>query len=128
MYRSYGKPFPTEWAEYVKSQGAMVHIAWEPSDISKVASDDYLKNFIDEADKLDHPVMLRFAGEMNGEWTAYNGDPEAYKKAFRVVFEESRRATKVALMWCPNTVPQADIDDYYPGDDHVDWASLFSRW
>lgn len=124
MYRSYGHPFPREWAEYVKSQGAVVHIAWEPKSVQAVYDEEYLKKFVDAAKALDHPVMLRFASEMNGEWTGYNGDPEAYKKAFRYVYQETRRAPKVALMWCPNTVPQANIQDYYPGDDAVDWVGV----
>jgi Glycosyl hydrolase family 26 len=124
MYRAYGHPFPTEWAEYVKSKGAIPHIAWEPSDLAQVADDSYLEQFLAEAERLDHPVMLRFASEMNGEWTAYNGQPEAYIKAFRMVFRESRKAPKVALMWCPNAVPKATIDDYYPGDEYVDWVGV----
>ncbi|MCA9780249.1 MAG: hypothetical protein KC800_26165, partial [Candidatus Eremiobacteraeota bacterium] len=92
--------------------------------VEAVYNEDYLREFVDAARDLDHPVMLRFASEMNGEWTGYNGDPEAYKKAFRYVYSETRRAPKVAMLWCPNTVPQANIKDYYPGDDAVDWVGV----
>lgn len=124
MYRSYGKPFPSEWAEFVKSQGAIPHIAWEPGSIDEVKNDAYLASFLDAAKRLEHPVMLRFASEMNGEWTHYNGDPEAYKKAFRLVYTESRKAPQVALMWCPNAVPKSNVEEYYPGDDFVDWVGV----
>lgn len=125
MYRSYGQPFPTKWARYLKSNGAIVNIAWEPHDLSEITSDSrYLRNFVDSAKRLDHPVVLRFASEMNGAWTAYNGDPEAYKKAFRTVHQATRSAPKVALLWCPNAVPVKDIDAYYPGDDYVDWVGV----
>lgn len=125
MYRSYGEPFPTEWGEYLKARGAIVNIAWEPHDIGQVQADSaYLTQFVNAAARLDHPVMLRFASEMNGAWTSYNGDPEAYKKAFRAVHEATRRAPKVALLWCPNSVPVKDIEAYYPGDEYVDWVGV----
>lgn len=124
MYRSYGMPFPMKWAEYVKRKGAFPHIAWEPRSLDDVKDDEYLRKFLRDAASLDHPVILRFASEMNGQWTRYHGDPEAYKEKFRLVFQESRKAPKVALMWCPNAVPQKTIKEYYPGDDYVDWVGV----
>lgn len=124
MYRAYGSRFPREWAEYVKRHGAVPHIAWEPRALSDVKDDAYLREFMEEAAALDHPVVLRFASEMNGEWTPYHGDPQAYVKAFRRVFTASRKAPKAVMLWCPNTVPLTDIDKYYPGDDYVDWVGV----
>lgn len=124
MYRSYGTPFPVQWAEYVKQNGAVPHIAWEPKDIKAVKDDAYLQEFMEAAARVDCPVVLRFAGEMNGEWTPYHGDPKAYVEAFRLVYKASRRAPKVVMLWCPNTVPQTDIEKYYPGDDYVDWVGV----
>ncbi len=124
MYRSYGEPFPKQWAEYLKARGAIVHLAWEPRDLARVKDDAYLKSFVDAMVALDHPVMLRFASEMNGEWTPYHGDPKAYKAAFRLVHRATRRASKVAMMWCPNTIPRQGLEDYYPGDDAVDWVGV----
>lgn len=124
MYRSYGLPFPSQWAEYVKRNGAVPHIAWEPRHLSEVKDDQFLGDFMAAAAKLDHPVVLRFAGEMNGEWTSYHGDPKAYVSAFRRIYIASRKAPKVVVLWCPNTVPQTNIDQYYPGDDYVDWVGV----
>lgn len=124
MYRSYGKAFPRQWAEYLKKNGAIPHISLEPSDLSQVRDDAYLRGFMQDARELDWPVFVRFAGEMNGAWTPYHGDPAAYRRAFRTVHAASRRAPKVALIWCPNAVPQAEIDPYYPGDDGTDWVGV----
>ncbi len=124
MYRSYGQPFPTAWAEYLKERDAIVHIAWEPKSLEQVRDDAYLRQFVDELVALDHPVMLRFASEMNGEWTPYHGNPEAYKTAFRLIHQATRRAPKVAVMWCPNTVPREGLEAYYPGDQWVDWVGV----
>lgn len=124
MYRSYGQPFPTKWVEYLKRNGAIPHIAFEPSDLSKVRDDAYLRSFVEDARRTNWPVFIRFAGEMNGEWTRYHGNPAAYRKAFRTVYTAFRRAPLAALLWCPNTVPQTDIDPYYPGDDATDWVGV----
>lgn len=124
MYRAYGQPFPREWAEYIKSQGAMPHIAWEPRSLDQVADDAYLRTWVEEARRLDWPVFIRFAGEMNGDWTPYHGNPAAYRQAFRRVYQAFRKAPKVALIWCPNTIPENGLDAYYPGDDAVDWVGV----
>lgn len=124
MYRSYGQPFPKEWAEYLKAREAIVHIAWEPRDLSQVRDDEYLRGFVDALVALDHPVILRFASEMNGDWTPYHGNPELYKQAFRLVYRATRRAPKVAMLWCPNTIPRQGLESYYPGDDAVDWVGV----
>lgn len=126
MYREYkGKVgFPRDWARYLKKNGAIPHISLEPTDLSQVRDDAWLRKFMQDAKDLDWPVFLRFAGEMNGAWTRYHGDPPAYRRAFRTVYAASRRAPKVALIWCPNTVPQAEIDPYYPGDDATDWVGV----
>ena len=124
MYRAYGEPFPRQWAEYLKEREAIIHLAWEPRELSKVKDDAYLERFVDDMVALDHPVMLRFASEMNGEWTPYHGNPQRYKEAFRMVYRATRRAPKVALLWCPNTIPRQNIEEYYPGDDLVDWVGV----
>lgn len=124
MYRSYGQPFPVEWARYLKAREAIVHIAWEPRDLDQVRDDEYLRGFVDDLISLDHPVILRFASEMNGEWTPYHGNPERYKQAFRLVYQATRRAPKVAMLWCPNTIPRQGLESYYPGDDAVDWVGV----
>ena len=124
MYRSYGQAFPSEWASYVRGMGAIPHVSWEPSSLAQVADDNYLRGFVDDVARLDWPVFIRFAGEMNGDWTPYHGNPAAYRKAFRTVHRALRRAPKAALIWCPNTVPQNRLDDYYPGDDACDWVGV----
>lgn len=124
MYRAYGQPFPLEWAKYLKSKGIIPHIAWEPHSLSEVADDAYLRGWVDATRALEWPVFIRFAGEMNGDWTRYHGNPAAYRAAFRLVHRAFRRASQAALMWCPNTIPENGLDAYYPGDDAVDWVGV----
>lgn len=73
------------------------------------------------------PFYLRFGAEFD-VWTNLT-DGESYKKAFRYVSDYFRRRNpNVALVWSPNQVSgwNIDIDDYYPGDEYVDWVGMSS--
>lgn len=125
-YVGYGEPFPTEWVREVKAEGAFPHIAWEPNKgLAEVKDDAYLRGFANAARKADVPIFLRFASEMNGTWTNYSGDPALYIHTWRMVhdiFEEA--APKTAMVWTVLNVPERPIEDYYPGDDYVDWVGI----
>jgi hypothetical protein len=85
MYRSFGKPFPSDLARSLKRIGAGLQIAWEPRDLRETEDGKYLNDFMRAAANSGIPVLLRFASEMNGNWTRYHGDPAAYREAFRRV-------------------------------------------
>lgn len=124
-YLSYGRPFPDRWVSVLKSRGAAAHIAWEPRAISAVQDDAYLRGFAQSCARSGVPIFLRFAGEMNGSWTRYGQDPENYKRMFRTVAQVLHRtAPNVAMVWCPNEIPEAPIPRYYPGRDAVDWVGI----
>jgi hypothetical protein len=125
-YVGYGRPFPKEWAEKVKADGASPHIAFEPNDgLQMVQDDDYLRAWARDAARLKAPIFLRWASEMNGPWTKYFGDPDLYKEKFRLVARVMREeAPNVAMVWTPFAEPQRFIADYYPGDDAVDWVGV----
>jgi tetratricopeptide (TPR) repeat protein len=124
-YLKYGEPFPSTWCNEIKRLGAIPHIAWEPDGLDTVQDDDYSQKFAEEAAKIDWPIFLRFASEMNGDWTPYNGNPSLYKEKFRLVHDIfEKRAPKVIMLWTPNSIPQSNIKDYYPGDDCVDWVGV----
>ncbi|GAE92425.1 hypothetical protein JCM21714_1424 [Gracilibacillus boraciitolerans JCM 21714] len=68
-YVGYGKPFPEEWVENVKSVGGFPQIAWEPNNgLDEVIDDDYLREFAKSAKEAGVPILLRYASEMNGTW------------------------------------------------------------
>ncbi|HWA84432.1 MAG TPA: glycosyl hydrolase [Fimbriimonadaceae bacterium] len=124
-YLSYGRPFPTRWIAALRRAGAAAQIAWEPRTVSSVRNDNSLRDFADECAESHTPIFLRFAGEMNGDWTVYHGDPEAYKTMFRLVAKVMHeRAPNVAMVWCPNDIPENRIADYYPGPESVDWVGV----
>lgn len=124
-YLSYGRPFPNRWVSVLKQRGAAAQIAWEPRSTSSVRDDRYLRDFADSCADSGAPIFLRFASEMNGAWTPYNGNPEAYKEMFRRVARVMhQRAPNVAMVWCPADIPEDRIKAYYPGQDAVDWVGV----
>lgn len=117
--------FPRQWLSMCKREGVIPHIAWEPGDLSEVRDDAYLRGCAQFLRELDWPVFVRFAGEMNGDWTPYNGNPAQYRDKFRLVHRVLHRyAAKVATIWCPNAIPLDAIDAYYPGDGGCDWVGV----
>jgi hypothetical protein len=125
-YCNYGKPFPTEWAKGLLAKGIAPHIAWEPNaGLDAVQDDRYLRKFAADAAACGGPIFVRFAGEMNGKWTGYHGQPDLYRRKFQLVHDVmAARAPNVAMIWCVNYIPEHNIDEYYPGDRYVDWVGV----
>lgn len=125
-YARYGQAFPLGWARAQASRGRAIQIAWEPSGgLGGVQDDAYLNRWASDAARCGTSVFLRFAGEMNGDWTRWGRDPADYKRAFRLVHSViARHAANVAMVWAPNAVPVTGVDAYYPGDDAVDWVGI----
>lgn len=125
-YLSYGQPFPARWVARLRAQNVAPHIAWEPNNgLESVQDDDYLRRFADAAARADCPVFLRFASEMNGDWTRYGGNPLRYKTKWGLVHQVmARRAPNVAMVWCVNAIPEKPISLFYPGDAYVDWVGI----
>lgn len=125
-YYRYGEPFPAQWASYVKEAGAAVKLSWQPEGgLEAVKDDKYLRQFARDAKAAGVPVFLRFASEMNGDWVSWHGNPQLYIEKFRLVSKVMKEeAPNVAMLWSPNAVPVHNINDYYPGDEWVDWVGL----
>lgn len=125
-YRSYGREFPARWAAALKDAGAAAQIALEPTGgLDSVQDDNYLREFARQAKEAEIPIFLRFAAEMNGDWTPYGGNPARYIEKWRLVHRVMREeAPNVAMVWTPNSVPEETIPSYYPGDEYVDWVGL----
>lgn len=125
IYMGYGQPFPKKWAEYLKSQGAGLQIAFEPSSYNQVQDDHYLQTFAADAKASGIPIFLRFASEMNGEWVPYHNSPEKYIAMFRLLASVMHKnAPCVAMVFCPFEIPERKIMRYYPGDKAVDWVGV----
>lgn len=118
--------FPMAFAKKAKENGSGIQIGFEPmKGLDEVKDGEYIRQFAREAKASGVPVFLRFAGEMNGEWVPWSGDPKKYIEKFRLVYKIMKEeAPNVAMVWSPNFLPRHNIDPYYPGDNYVDWVGL----
>ncbi|RBP94379.1 glycosyl hydrolase family 26 [Cytobacillus firmus] len=125
-YVGYGKPFPKDWAEEVIAAGGFPQVAWEPNNgLDEVKDDEYLRQFAKDAGELNVPILLRYASEMNGTWTFYSGHSEQYIEKWKLVHDVmEKEAPNVMMLWNVFTMPEAAIDDFYPGDEYVDYVGV----
>ncbi len=125
-YVGYGKEFPTEWVEEVKAQGRITHIAFEPNDgLEAVVDDEYLRQWAKDANATGVPIFIRWASEMNGTWTQYSGKSDLYKEKWQLVYNVfQEEAPNCAFVWTVFTFPESTIEEFYPGDDYVDWVGV----
>jgi beta-mannanase len=84
------------------------------------------KNLIERGYK----VSMRFMYEMNGGWFPHGVKPEEFKTAFRTVSSTIRSSLSAdqiqdfVMFWSPNAYLRDRYLDYWPGDEHVEWAGL----
>lgn len=126
FYLGYGRRLPLDWVKWLAQRNKFVHIALEPNEgLLKVKDDKYLQKLADEMKLSGAKIFLRFASEMNGDWTKYYKDPKLYREKFRLIYKVMKqRAPNVALVWCPFQEPTRNIPSYYPGDDATDWVGV----
>ena len=126
FYLGYGRRLPLDWVRRLGKQNKIVHIALEPNDgLGKVRDDAYLHQLADDMKKSGAKIFLRFASEMNGTWTVYQKNPKQYREKYRLLYKViHKRASNVALVWCPYCLPYNNYDKYYPGDDATDWVGV----
>lgn len=116
--------------EIAKAKDKILQIAIEPHNNLSVVNntDGYLEQLAKDMENSGCRMMLRFAGEMNdttSEWFTEN--TEIYKEKFRIVADIFHKfAPSVPVIWAPNFYPSDTIDDYYPGDEYVDYVGLSS--
>jgi hypothetical protein len=141
---------PSAWASSIRSQGAIPLITWEPwvekeypqgnnepeyalKNIISGKFDDYIKSWATAAKAWKGPFFLRFAPEMNGNWTPWseseNGNQAGeFVQAWRhihTIFTDVG-TTNATWVWCPNITYQGatPLSEFYPGDAYVDWTAM----
>lgn len=79
------------------------------------------------------PIWIRPMNEFNGSWSwsTYGGDPTNFKKAWRRMYNIAQKvgaADDHIFLWSPagkgSTSSSHDPEDYYPGDQYVDWVGI----
>jgi mannan endo-1,4-beta-mannosidase len=150
-FTDFDHPWEPKAVATASANGRIPMITWQPNDhplanIIAGEEDNYLKRWARGAKAYGGAVYIRLMPEMNGDWVAWSGDPEAYKKAWKHIVDVFRAegANNVKWIWAPNCVdePKTDpnffMEAYYPGGDYVDviglsgfnWGTLkdYHRW
>ncbi|MCW2640003.1 MAG: glycoside hydrolase family protein [Dactylosporangium sp.] len=114
-------------------------ISWDGMPYSAINSgsqDAVIARAADALARYGHPVFLRWAWEMNGNWYTWGGarngnDPAGFITAWRHLHDifAAHHAANVAWVWGPNCyslpeTPWNDMTSYYPGDAYVDWVAV----
>lgn len=98
--------------------------------------DDFLHAYAKDIADFSHPVLFRFANEMNGDWCEYSGyrmslDTELYREMYRYIYNifKEHNALNVIWVWNPNGKSFPDFnwnseEMYYPGNEYVDVLGL----
>ncbi|MEI7026676.1 stalk domain-containing protein [Paenibacillus sp. y28] len=125
-YSGLENKFPGQYAVRAKEAGGALQIALEPRQgLDAVVDGEHIRQWARDAKAAGIPIFLRFACEMNGNWTVWSGDPDKFIEKFRLVHDiMAEEAPNVAMVWSPNDVPKYSMDPYYPGDEYVDWVGI----
>lgn len=94
--------------------------------------DPYLDSWAAGARAYGHPLLLRFAPEMNGDWLPWGAGlhgntPAHYVAAYRHVHDRLATARNIQWVWSPDGDPGGawiPLGNYYPGDAYADWLAV----
>ncbi len=122
------------WEPCLDTAGTIDQPAYAPRNIARGDFDPYIHRAAREAKAFGQPFFVRLAHEMNGGWSTWgrgvNGNtPADYIAMWRHVVGIFREegADNVRWVWSPNIGGWNGVawfQDYYPGDDWVDWVAL----
>lgn len=143
--------FPLTKARAITSLGSIPMITWEPwlTDFDKNSYPDiknpenpdwggmkaitngeydtYITKWAQHAKALNHPMFLRLGHEMNDPyrypWGPQNNKPAEFVAAWKHVVDifKKEKVENVLWVWAPHTA-YGFYDEYYPGDNYVDWV------
>jgi len=141
--------FPTLRAQAIADLGSIPVITWEPwiddfdpqlfsvpadpatrnmygmRGIAEGRYDAYIDKWAADAKSFSAPFFLRFGHEMNDPyrypWGPQNNSPQDFIAAWKHVRDRFQRAGANNAIWVWSPHPAYSYNEYYPGDDNVDW-------
>ncbi len=154
IYQGWGQSnnqpnFNASRMDSIRSHGSIPMITWQPQDyvkeivqpnfaLSKIINgdyDQYITQYAKDIKKWNHPLFLRLAHEMNGNWYPWseqiNGNkPGEYVAMWKHVHDifTAQGVTNVTWVWTPNNTDQhgkgGNLTSFYPGNEYVDWVGI----
>jgi mannan endo-1,4-beta-mannosidase len=135
--------FPNDADRAAAAKGRILMYTWSPqragADVSLASiirgeRDRWLRRRAAALKRFAHPVFLRWAWEMNGDWNSWGCKPARYADAWRHVWRvfHAVGATNVVWVWgpnwrglCANGAPAGfSYGPYWPGAGYVDWVGV----
>jgi beta-mannanase len=98
-------------------------------DIASGVYDFYLETWVNDLKLFGKPLFIRWGHEMNDpyrySWGPQNNAPEDFIAAWKHVVDYFRAngVNDVIWVWSPH-IAYGLFDEYYPGDDYVDWVGV----
>jgi Glycosyl hydrolase family 26 len=146
-FQDWKMDFNSRYLDSAVARGGMPLISWEPwkfggrvdqrryalMTIVDGKHNDYIRQWAQAAAAWGKPFFLRFAHEMNGDWTSWspgvNGNKSReFVSAWRRVHSIFQRqgAKNVRWVWAPvaHYEGATPYEDVYPGDEYVDWVGI----
>jgi hypothetical protein len=120
-----------EYLERCKAKKVFLRIGY-----GKKKDEELFRLFLFEWDLsviLRRRCLAPLSIEFDNPYFGYSEDPPAYIAAFQIIVDTCRaklstRALKkiefVWHSWAAELAPGRIIDDFYPGDDYVDWVGI----
>lgn len=140
-YSSWGDDFDAEGNAFLWQRGQLPMLALVPSetalaDIGGGYDDKYVRALAKQIAAYHGPLVLSFAGEMNGPWNSWGpkyAKPADFVAAWRHVHDvfAELKVANVIWTWSPHVVDsgtKAALRPYYPGDAYVDWVGLIGYY
>lgn len=139
-YSGWYVPFPTGFATTAANNGAAPLVQMDPDGISVagIASgkyDGYLSQYAEAVRAYQHPVIMSFGHEMNGNWYSWGYTktrPAVFVNAWRHVVTLFRAlgAHNATWLWTVNIINNTQSgripnpSKWWPGGSYVDWVGI----
>jgi len=147
--------FPLEFYKIATENGSVIMLTWEPRDwdttnpyyfeksllpgIIAGKYDKYIDKWAADIKKLDNPVLLRFAPEMNTSSFSWSGSmngsaksgAKTYIRAYKRVHDRFAKAGVKNVLWVWTPIKWGwpfetwnHYTNYYPGNNYVDIIAM----
>ena len=139
-YSGWFVKFPQSFAMATADNGAVPLVQMDPDTVkvAQIASghyDGYLSSYAEAVRAYDHPVIISFGHEMNGNWSSWgykHTSAKVFVAAWRHIVNVFRElgANNVTWLWTVNIVNDARSGDvtnpapWWPGSSYVNWVGI----
>jgi len=142
-----------DWGRFIESvvikdvyaEDCRLMVTWEPwraetktainyDGLLRGEYDEYIRTFAEQFKKINKPIFLRLAHEMNGDWYPWGVShigAEKYVETYRYIKDifDASGADNVKWVFSINSVdvPRAAENDFlkcYPGDEYADFIGI----